>query len=459
MNVKTPLHGGSVRVAFDGGSEIRRSLPFNAASVNIDNLSPYWYRLNPIEEYIPPFQTGVNIKLPYINNFEFVPVAPPGIEQPTIVATAGIPGNTYPVIALFSSLDTNNDSGNSAIAQAANVSRSITNISGVSNLDVATIDLTLYNGVYVYITTRDVDINIISFRFGSVTFLSQSMYRNEKILFTIPKIGKTLTINVQEPSAGAIEIDYSYRPFIGYADASVTPIGFTGANPPIQGNLRSVTGPTGTTFNVVGVTNAVITVKTRSGGGVISTSLFWVRVTISDFFSTGSTEIYSKSYHWGDGTRGLIIPINNILQGQATSIVVSMVVAPAGAVTDIALHHTFKPADVTPYITPMPYMLQTAVGVAGGANVLMMTLPVGGQLTGVLVSVLNAGATVGAFMRVFVGNAVGPVFDIGTVPMNAVDAIMLNEFRPIPFYSGFSSIWVNHNNAAVMSIALTAYLD
>ena len=96
-----PQHGGLTRVAFDGGSNVRGELSFNAVAVNIDNWSPYWYKLNPVEEYIPPFQHGVNISLPLIHSYEFVCQAPPGIVQPIIVPTTGIPGNSNPLIAVF----------------------------------------------------------------------------------------------------------------------------------------------------------------------------------------------------------------------------------------------------------------------------------------------------------------------------------------------------------------------
>ena len=455
---RTPLHGGTQLVTFNGGSDIRKSLPFNATSVNIDNWSPYWYLLNPVKEYIPPFQHGVNIELPFVNNFEFVCVAPPGIEQSIITPTTGIPGNDKPIYALFSSLNTNNDAGNSALVQAANITETDTTAQGPTPLVLQSIDLTLYNGVYFYVINRQTSVVRIQFVFGSITMGTYTLYTNERVLFTIPKLGQLLTISADSPSAANIDIDYAYRPYIGYAEFNKKIIGSSGANPPSFGDMRTIVGSNNATFNIEGVDNAVISVAIINSG-VSSADRLWIKVRVFNYANQAqSTIVHNHTYTAGAVTAPILLPLYNLLQSQMNTVSIQLVATNAAMNTEVSLHHVDEPAPMPDYQTAAPYHQAIATTIPTGLNIIMTVLT-GGMLRGLQISVLNTTAPIGTYVALYVGTALANIIPLCVIPANDMNSLVVDCFRPIPLDTAFASIWAFTTAPAGVSIGLVVMID
>lgn len=455
---KTPLHGGTMRVAFDGGDTVRRDLPFRAQSVNIDNLSPYWYKLNPIEEYIAPFQASVSYRLPLLTNFEFVCQSPPGIDQPVIVATTGIPGNQYPVIALFSSFDTNNDAGYSLLEQSANISQTVQSATGFGQVNLNSIDLTLYNGAYFLIENRSAETVIVTFTFlpaPTTPFTKYSLYPNEQVLFTIPKLGKLLRASVTSISGGALTFDYAFRPFLGYADYSAEVLSNPGATANF-GYMQSIVGSGFVNINTDGIDNAYITVATR--GVLFSVDRCWIKITASFANTATSSTLYSNSFVQAGGGVPFRFDLTNLLQREITSVTVTIVSSSAVITYDVSLHHISEPAYDSNYAKPAPYSQAIATTIPTGTN-MIMALNNGGTLRALQLSILNTSAPIGSYLAIYYGSAIALTMPLAVVAANLMHSIVIDCFRPVPLETNFANIWAFTTAPAGVSIGLVAFLD
>lgn len=456
-NKPAPQHGGLIRVAFDGGQNIHNVLPFSAVAVNVDNWSPYWYKLNPVEEYIPPFQHGVNISLPLINNYEFVCQAPPGIDQPVIVPTTGIPGNTNPVIAVFSSFGTNNDAGFSALAASSNRGNAFTGFIGLTTIDF---DVTLYDGIYLLI--RPTTQLIVTIGYVDSTGFSQVyvrvLYANSNFILTIPKITRTIRVifNQDANRPQTISGSYNIRPFLGALPFSVDQLPHFGNTLPKDS--QTITGEATTNYTVTGVDNATLTVVPNAGAGVTTGSFYWIKVTASNYgFQTNEQLLYSKVFMNGDvgfGPNELQLPIGGILSRNIDRLTVFVrpsdgAVNLPNAVTIIALHQNTPDAlNASPYDTPIPYTIQSAVAPAPGVWTVVQTLPFGGILRQFNLTILTAGAA-GTNVQIAVGTPAARFVFLGFFPANVVgQQYILNSFSPILLDNGLNTIWVISNAAA-----------
>lgn len=453
-----PQHGGYTRVAINGGANSgKRQLSFQAASVNIDNWSPYWYKLEPVEEYIPPFQHDVSISLPLVNTFELVCTPPPGLPQADIVSSTLIPGNFQPIIAIFSSYSVNNDAGFNALDSAANISQEVafTNVP-LGQTILTTIDLTNYNGIYFWVFPQGTV--EIAFAYeqngGFPIFYKRTFYQFEQFLFTIPKISKHIRITAVNNGVGTVQVPWSIRPFLGSVDSffaeQLVDAGF-----PQHGELSTLTGNGVVDFGCYGISNAVITVLPRNAGGIDRNTAFWVRVFITDYgVSAFRPEIYSRAFIWGEGTVPLVIPLTGILQRQNSNVRVNLVTTLGTTVTDIAFHHNFDDAAIAGVTDPSPVTQQASIGaVSGGAFTLVMTIPVGGVLDKLIVT--NVSVSANAQGIFYVGGPTTQDIVIGAIACTNNNTFVFDNLG-IQLYNGFSHIWVQLTGGVIVGFSVQA---
>jgi hypothetical protein len=462
---RAPQHGGIQRVAFDGGTNCRGELPFQALSVNIDNWSPYWYKLNPIEEYIPPFQHGVNVRLPLIHSYEFVCQSPPGIAQSTIVLGTGIAGNTTPLIAIFSSFDTNNDAGFSALEASSNLPSSTQTFVNVASF---TFDVTLYDGLFLEIHPTAICIVNIFYNDGSgnVIFMSRILHAGSNIIFTLPKITKQITVTfVSDPIRGGVPGGtFIAKPFIGALSFDVQLLTQDTFTPAPRDTVATV-GEQTVSFSVNGLDNAVIVIMPNGGAGVTVNTVYWVKVFIAvgGYSNVTSVLLYSRAFINPTGTGGtansLVLPLSGLLAKQVKSVSVFIRPSEAGAIlatgaAEIALHqNTAQALDTSDYDAPVPYVVRFQA-VTALAPVLITTLPVGGMVHSINVSVNTAGG-VGCVAAIFVGSAAAQILPLGDVAASVLGSYTLNGFKDLRLDNSFNTFWLLSNIAgAIITIVI-----
>lgn len=448
-----PQHGGLQRVAFNGGQTVRGELSFNATSVNIDNWSPYWYKLNPIEEYIPPFQHGINVRLPLIHSYEFVCQSPPGIEQTIIIPTTGIPGNDKPLIAVFSSYDTNNDAGFSALEASSNKPSGFVPFNGITAVDV---DLTLYDGFYLdmiagaqlLLLIEDIDPV-----FGITVTYNRVVYGGMRLFLVIPKVSRIVRVLFSTDPNRIVAILGSYilRPFIGPLPFSATIM------PKVQGavsprDLVSTVGETSIVFTTLGIDNAVLTVTPNGGAGVTNNTIYWIKVFANSYSAVGPLLLYSKTFLNPVNLAGFVLPIGGILSRQIDSITVFIRPSEAGvnlptAVTELALHqNTPESLDSSNFDTPHPLVVRGAfVTIVGTA--LAVTLPIGSMLKSAIIAIYVPVA--GSVINIGIGNGAGVIQFFGDAPGVVAGQYEMLHGRPLRTDNGFNSFWFNSNAAGV----------
>jgi hypothetical protein len=451
-----PQHGGLQRVQFDGGQTIRRDLPFLAASVNIDNWSPYWYKLNPVEEYIPPFQHGVNIALPLIHDYEFVCQAPPGIQQSTIVPTSGIAGNIKPVIAVFSSLGTNNDAGFNALESSANIGNSFTTFNGATNIEI---DLTIYGGLFLSVTGGSRFIVEIQYLDEAGSGLSTTLYRriihtNLRILLTIPKITRFVRVlfNSDTNRPVAVVGSYSARPFIGALPFSVQLLSAANASVTPQDSTSNV-GETTVNFTIAGLDSCYLTILPNGGAGVTITTAYWIKVFATRASSANQALLYSKVFLNGDtglnnnGLGDFILPVEGVLSQQYEQLIVAIRPVEAGAtlstaVTDISLHQSRADALVrAAYTPPIPYTLfGTQAPLPAFVWTALTTLPLGGEMISLQVAIYIA-SPAATGIQFAIGSGVAQSVFIGIAPGTIITTYTLDAFETIRLDNGFNTLW------------------
>lgn len=366
-NGSAPKHGGYTKLQINGGEGSgRRQLSFQAASVNIDNFSPYWYRLEPVQEYIPPFQHDISLTLPLINSYEFICEAPPGLEQADIVPSGTLAGNSKPLIAIFSGFGANTDAGFNALESAANIVGFPATTQVNAPAVIYTIDLTLYNGVYLYMFSQDrfdlefaYDVNN-----GVYTpFYRHSVYNHEQYIFTIPKMSRHLRVRILlTTDANPINFLSSIRPFLGSVDTfSVSQLvdDSPGASSPASGDARLAIGPTTFDFPSYGINNGFVTIKPLGLNGETFNSTFGVTVLINRLGVptgvTSFTQVYTRSFLYGDGASTLIIPLTGLLDKQVASVRVVVSGSIATSQMYIALHNVNSDESIVTGTEPITF--------------------------------------------------------------------------------------------------------
>lgn len=457
---KAPQHGGLTRVAFNGGENVRGELSFNAVAVNVDNWSPYWYKLNPVEEYIPPFQHGVNIRLSLIHSYEFVCQAPPGLDNTLIVATTGIPGNDKPLIAVFSSFDTNNDAGFSAIDSAANVSASIVTGGTFSGLAVRSIDVTLFNGLFVYLNAATPLVVTINYRdtpTGQVRLVyARVLSGGETYVITVPKMARFIEVTVGTdlnnpivPITGTLLT----RAFLGALSFDVVKL-ITQNGLPGVGDVRTVIGSGFVKFTTTGIENAVIAVQPTSAGGVLLGTWFGVTVRLLTFGGLTST-VYNKAFIYADGNVPFLFPISGIIQRDIAEIRVDLQTNLATTVTIVSMHHSMDTIDVANFDAPTPYRPFGLTVLPAGVWTLAIALQPGGRVKSANLSVRTLGGA-GTVVLGAIGTGVTQDVLLGEVHVDAYQSALLNDYRPIQLYPGFASFWLF--NSAAVPVSIVWYL-
>lgn len=463
-----PPHGGLVRVAFDGAvGSGRKQLAFQAASVNVDNWSPYWIKLEPVEEYIPPFQHDVTISLPLINSYEFKCLAPPGLDLADIVLPGAnaIPGNSFPVICVFSSTPSNNDAGFSALEAAENIG---TNVIGATVgaglvLTLPIIDTTNFNGIYLYVFPSDtIEITLAydGVNSGGVavfsSFYQRSAYVHEQLLITIPKLSKHIRIQISNNGAGLASFQYAIKPFIGAVQSfECTQLSDdTGSTlTPAQGDLRSIFGNGTVDFPTNGIINGLVTVTPRvAGAAYVLTDPFSVIIYVQGFGNSTPTffvKVISRAFLYGEGTLPYQIPLTGLLNSQVKAIRVEIRNFKA-AFVEVAFHHLDPSQVLAPVSVPWPYTIRAIVSTAAGVFTSVAVIQVQGMLTSVAVSVTTPVA--GREVIVFLGSAATQDICLGSIPTDTVARTVLDDFPPIHMWSGESVIWVF--NTAVVAVTV-----
>lgn len=466
-----PQHGGLTRVAFDGGSSVRGELSFNAIAVNIDNWSPYWYKLNPIEEYIPPFQHGVNISLPLIHSYEFVCQAPPGLLQVDITATSGIPGNNKPLIAVFSSFPTNNDAGTSALETSANVAIPYVFFNGAQNVPI---DVTLYDGIYLSInvnanTIVEIQDSDVAVGGAITTRYRRIMYVNQRLLLVIPKLTKYIRVLfTQDTNRGAAPSgSYSIRPFFG-----ALPFSAQLSTPPSIGvpqDAVTIVGKIVTEFTTVGLDNVVISITPNGGAGVTLATSYWVKVIAKDYGIVGVQPnlLYSRVFRYGLNPN-LLLPVSGLLSRQVEELSIEVnpiegAVTLGTAITVISLHQgTAEALEMSAYSNPPPYTVGNTSAVAGGAALTpIFTLPSdGGMLRSIDVNNTVVSATAGAVCAFYMGTGAGvPLVFLGAVPLNIIGRFTLNSYAPFRLEAGLNTLIAQNTAAAAQNMNWYITLD
>lgn len=475
MQKPAPPHGGLKRIQFDGAAGSgKQELGFNAASVNVDNWSPYWIKLEPVEEFIPPFQHDVTISLPLIHSYEFRTIAPPGLDQADIVASTGIPGNSFPVICVFSSVATNNDAGFNALDNAANIATNAVNgtnkVNGV-NQDpyiLQTIDVTNYNGIYFYLYAQglfDVLFEYDNVNTGAFTgFYQRSFYSHEQMLFTIPKLSKHIRISIISirPAGSQTNFIWAIRPFLGAATFEAQQL-TDPANPsvitPISGDVVTLAGNQTTIFPCFGIDNAVVSFIAFGGTPLAGV---YARVYITQYgFANPAIRLLVATAAWsfGDGTQTKVIPLFGLLQSQAYRIEVEVGSTSPGSIsTAVAFHHA-KDIALPTANEPLPFVFGGTAIIAPGAPVLVTAIPVFGVLSHFELLATSISATVGAINSTIIGSAVAAQVVIGYAPASIISRqSFLDNDKGIIISSGFNSLWFQTTSAAATNVAYLGFV-
>lgn len=476
-----PPHGGLVRVAFDGAvGSGRKQLAFQAASVNVDNWSPYWIKLEPVEEYIPPFQHDVTISLPLINSYEFKCLAPPGLDLADIVPPTAnaIPGNSFPVICVFSSTPSNNDAGFNALNSAANIATNAVNgtnkVAGI-NIDpfiLQTIDVTNYNGIYFYLFAQgqfDLLFEYDNVNTGAFSgFYQRSFYSHEQMLFTIPKLSKHIRITILNvlPAGSQTNFIWAIRPFLGagtFAAEQLTDPTNISVISPIWGAPVDVVGNGTVGFPCLGIDNAVISLLPRATAPATETTGFYARVFIIAYglpFPGARILVATAAWSRGDGLQPKIIPLFGLLQSQAYRVEIDVGNSiGAGVTTSVSFHHA-KDATPPTVTQPSPFIFGGTASIAPGAPVLVATIPVFGVLKHFEVTNLTVSATVGALNLMVLGSAASALISIGFIPATVVARHdLLSNSDGFVLYASFNSLWMQTTSALATNVAYLGFVE